>query len=255
MMFLGQYSFNIVNIGKSLFPLSTDAYWFVTQYVGLLILSPFLSILVKQLTFRQYIVLLIGGAFICLSIIPDFPLAKRFHVAHGNSVWSFAYLFMIAGFIRHHIQDIAKSRLYVYILLVTLLTLSCELWLGYHQGSVRLYWFNYNALPFILSVLVFILVRQVRIREHAFWNVLVRLAPYSFGVYLIHDHLQIRGWLWSTVPTKSLCDLWIFPLIVIGLCILIYLSCSLFDFIRKKLFASIGIDRLIAKTDSWLGHF
>ena len=32
---------NILTLGKSLFPLATDAYWFVTQYIGLLILSPF----------------------------------------------------------------------------------------------------------------------------------------------------------------------------------------------------------------------
>ena len=32
---------SIVSLGKSLFPISTDAYWFVTQYIGLLIISPF----------------------------------------------------------------------------------------------------------------------------------------------------------------------------------------------------------------------
>ena len=94
--------FSIVALGKSFFPISTDAYWFVTQYIGLLILSPFLAILVKQLSYKQYLWLLIGGAFICLALIPDFPLAKRFHVAHGNSVWSFAYLFLVAGYIKHY---------------------------------------------------------------------------------------------------------------------------------------------------------
>ena len=96
--------FDFVTIGKSFFPLSSDAYWFVTQFVGLLILSPFLAMMVRRLSCRQYAILLIGGAFVCLSIIPDFPLGKRFYVAHGNSVWSFAYLFLVAGFIKHHVS-------------------------------------------------------------------------------------------------------------------------------------------------------
>ena len=76
-MSLSLKSFNILTLGKSLFPISTDAYWFVTQYIGLLILSPFLAIMLRHLTYRQYVGLLIGGAFICLTIFPDFPLGKN----------------------------------------------------------------------------------------------------------------------------------------------------------------------------------
>ena len=71
---------------KSLFPISTDYYWFVTQYIGVLLLSPFIGILARILNRKQYIFLLIALGFICLSLIPDFPLGKRYHVAHGNSV-------------------------------------------------------------------------------------------------------------------------------------------------------------------------
>ena len=76
-------------------------------------------------------------------------------------------------------------------LFVTLLTMGCEVFLGYHDNAVSLLWFNYNGLPFILSVLVFIMIRQMQISESGFWKVLVKLAPYTFGVYLIHDHLMV----------------------------------------------------------------
>lgn len=254
MMSLGVVPFSTVSVGKSFFPLSTDAYWFVTQFIGLMILSPFLVLLVRQLSYKQYVALLMGGAFLCLAIIPDFPLGKRFHVAHGNSVWSFAYLFMIAGFIRHHLQEIPKGKLVTVIILVILLTMACEFFFGYHQGDVNLFWFNYNGLPFILSVLVFVLIRQMRVPDSGLWNVLVRLAPYSFGVYLIHDQLLVRGWLWSHVAITSFCNQWIFPVVVLGLCILIFLSCAFVDAFRKKFFEWLGIDKLIAKTDLWSLH-
>lgn len=247
--------FSLVALGKSFFPLSTDAYWFVTQFIGLMILSPFLAMLVRQLSYKQFIGLLIGGAFICLAVIPDFPLGKRFYVAHGNSIWSFAYLFMIAGFIRHHLQEIPKGKLLIAIFSVIILTMACESYFGYSHGHVNLFWFNYNGLPFILSVLVFILVRQIHVSDSGFWNVLVKLAPYSFGVYLIHDQLMVRGWLWNNVPVTSFCDQWIYPLFILGLCMLIFLSCAFIDLIRKKMFARLGIDKLIVKTDSWSFHF
>ena len=251
MMSLGLATFNIVSIGKSFFPLSTDAYWFVTQFIGLMILSPFLAMLVRRLSYKQFVGLLIGGAFICLAIIPDFPLGKRFHVAHGNSVWSFAYLFMIAGFIRHYIQDVSKCKLSIAVIAVITLIIACELFFGYHHGYVNLFWFNYNGLPFILSVLVFVFVRQMRVPDSGFWNVLVRLAPYSFGVYLIHDQLMVRGWLWSHVPIRSFCNQWIYPVVILGLCVIIFLSCAFVDAFRIKMFAWLGIDKLIKKVDRW----
>lgn len=243
--------FGIVALGKSFFPISTDAYWFVTQYIGLLILSPFLALLVKQLSYKQYVWLLIGGAFMCLAIIPDFPLGKRFHVAHGNSVWSFAYLFLVAGFIKHYLKKVPMTRLSTIVIFVILLAMGCEAFFGYHDDSISLYWFNYNGLPFVLSVLVFIMIRQMQMPESGIWKILVKLAPYTFGVYLIHDHLMVRGWLWNSVSLTSFCDQWIYPLIVLGLCCLIFVVTALIDGIRKKLFAILGIDDLISKVDRW----
>ena len=247
--------FNLLSLCKSLFPISSDAYWFVTQYIGLLILSPFLAIMVRNLSYRQYLALLMAGAFICLSILPDFPFGKRYYVAHGNSIWSFAYLFLIAGFVRHHLKEISRGRLVRAIFFIIILTMACEFCFGYKKGNVSLFWFNYNGLPFILSVLVFVLVKQIHVPYSGFWNVLIKLAPYSFGVYLIHDQLMVRGWLWSHVPITSFCDQWIYPFVVIGLCVLIFFSCALVDSIRKRLFAMFGMDKLIANTDRWSLHF
>ena len=250
-MILCLIPFNLLSLCKSLFPISFDTYWFVTQYIGLLILSPFLAIMVRNLTYRQYLALLIAGAFICLSIIPDFPFGKRYYVAHGNSVWSFVYLFLIAGFVKHHVKEIPIPRIMMTIILLILLILSCEVIGGYYQGNIHLYWLNYNGLALILSVAVFILVRQLKVPDNGFWNILVKVAPYSFGVYLIHDHLLVREWLWSNIPLTSFCDQWVYPLVVLGLCVLIFLSCAFVDAFRKKLYAWFGIDKLILKVDRW----
>ena len=248
-MILCLIPFNLLSLFKSLFPISFDTYWFVTQYIGLLILSPFLAIMVRNLTYRQYLALLIAGAFICLAIIPDFPYGKRYYVAHGNSVWSFAYLFLITGFIKHHIKEIPIPRIMMTIILLILLILSCEVIGGYYQGNIHLYWLNYNGLALILSVAVFILVRQLKVPDNRLWNILVKVAPYSFGVYLIHDHLLVRDWLWSNVSLASYCDQLLYLIIIISLCLVIYIVCTMIDAVRKKLFSILRIDDLIAKVD------
>lgn len=243
--------FNMICLGKSIFPISTDAYWFVTQYIGLLILSPFLALVARQLSYRQYSFLLISCAFICLSIIPDFPLGKRYNVAHGNSVWSFAYLFLVAGFIKHHLNNIPKNYLLLTVILLALLTVGCEVYLGYNKDIVNLSWLNYNGLPFILSVAVFIMVRQLQVPQNGFWNVMMRCAPYTFGVYLIHDHLLVREWLWTTIPMQSFCSYLIFPFIVIGVCVAIFIVGVMIDFIRKKVFDILCVDKLLMKVDKF----
>jgi hypothetical protein len=210
-----------------------------------------LALVARQISYRQYLFLLISCAFICLSIIPDFPLGKRFNVAHGNSVWSFAYLFLVAGFIKHHINNIPKIYLLLTIVLITLLTIGCEVYLGYNKDIVYLSWLNYNGLPFILSIAVFIIVRQFQVPQNRFWNVMMRCAPYTFGVYLIHDHLLVREWLWTTIPMQSFCSYLIFPLIVIGVCAAIFIVGVMIDIIRKKVFVRLRVDKLLMRVDKF----
>lgn len=240
---------SIVTLGKSFFPLSTDAYWFVSQYIGLLILSPFLAMLVRQLSYRQYVALLIGMGLMVLSVIPDFPLGKRFSISHGNSVWSFVYLFFIAGFIRLHLKRIPMGKLVVTVLGLALLTMVSEMVLGIHNGVGHLLWFNYNGILLFLSVAVFVFIRQQQIPETGIWNLMVKVAPYTFGVYLIHDHLLMRDWIWKTLSMTSYANQWIYALAVMVVCVLIFAICILIDTVRKRLFAILKMDDLMIRLD------
>ena len=170
-------------------------------------------------------------------------------MAHGNSVWSFAYLFLVAGFIKHHVKKFSAKLLLTLMTLVALCTLFIEIILGYQGESVHLSWLNYNGLPFVMTVVVFLLFRQLHVPINLFWNSLVKLAPYTFGIYLIHDHLLVRDWLWSTIPLSSYGGYWLFPWIVVGLCMAIFAICAFIDAVRKQIFSICQLDSLIAKVD------
>ena len=83
------------------------------------------------------------------------------------------------------------------------------------------------------------------------WNIMVKVAPYTFGVYLIHDNLLMRDWLWSTIAMTSYADQWVYPLAVMVVCLFIYVICTLIEVARKQLFALLRIDDIILKLDSW----
>lgn len=250
-LLLSLEQWSVVTFGKSFFPLSTDAYWFLTQYIGLLILSPFLAMLAKQLSNRQFVALLIGMGLMVMSVIPDFPLGKRFCVSHGNSVWSFVYLFFIAGYIRLHLKRIPIERLLILVIALVLLTLMSEILLGTHNGIAHLLWLNYNGILLFLSVAVFVLIRQIEIPDVGIWSVMVKVAPFTFGVYLIHDHLLVRDWLWKILSLTSYANQWIFVLMVIVACLLIFVICIVIDYFRKKLFSFLHIDDLVTRLDRW----
>ena len=90
--------------------------------------------------------------------------------------------------------------------------------------------------------------RNLQIKNSAWINT---IATTAFGVYLIHDHLLVRGRLWDMVSLPSQCDQWQYPFVVIGLCVLIFVVCALIDAIRKKLFSALKIDHFITRVDKW----
>ena len=251
-MTLSLAPWNIVTLGKSFFPVSSDPYWFVSQYIGLLFLSPFLAMLVRQLSYRQYVVLLIGMGLMVMSLIPDFPLGKRFSISHGNSVWSFVYLFLIAGFIRLHLKRISMGKVLTAVVVLALVTMVAQVILGLHDSAGHLFWLNYNGIILLLSVAVFIWIRQMRVPETGLCDWMVKAAPYSFGVYLIHDHLLMRDWLWHhTLSMTRYAEQWTYPLVVLGVCLSLFVICALIDVIRQRLFTLLHIDSLVKRLDGW----
>ena len=72
---------------------------------------------------------------------------------------------------------------------------------------------------------------------------MVKVAPYTFGVYLIHDNTIVREWLWRTfIP-----DTFSYPMIFYSmvLAVAIFVACLIIDFLRSKLFVLFRIDTLI----------
>ena len=54
-----QIDFNFINMVKAILPISFKQYWFITAYISLYIIMPFLNIFLKSISKKQYSIFLI----------------------------------------------------------------------------------------------------------------------------------------------------------------------------------------------------
>lgn len=87
-------TFSVKDLVHYVLPVRFGQYWFMTSYMMLLVISPFLTKIVSVLSRKEYIYLIIltaGGVILQLSQFKD-----------GFSVLWFIYLFFVAGYIRKY---------------------------------------------------------------------------------------------------------------------------------------------------------
>ena len=232
-------------------PIRSNVYWFVASYVGLVLLAPFLSKTTLSLTRSQYRKFLCVLVLLGCNVVMDFPWGESMGVIGGYSLIWFIVLFFVAGYLRRFDLNIRPSRILLCFIVLVLLV-----W-GYDAARVLIGHFAfhqevhhrvmyYNGIPFFLSVLLFAWFKSLSIKRNIITNSLIGLAPYVFGVYLIHDNPIVREYLWSRiVDLKSLVDspflLIVMPLVTIG----IFLFCAGVDYLRRQLFIMLSVDSAI----------
>ena len=235
----------------ALLPISFNQYWFISAYVGMYILSPGLNLLIRNISQKQHLgIILLAVAYFSLwnSLIPySQPMGiHRF----GQSVVWFMVLYLIAAYLRLYSNNgffslrRVKCAFFISIafinlswIVLTLLGKAFGLSLG---DSITEYYFHYNSFPVLVaSVSFFVWFREVRV-ERSFMRSMIRFAgPLCFGVYLIHDNPNIREFVWGglrLIPGET----WSLPLLAMGYALMVFLACLLIDYLRSLLFKVVN---------------
>lgn len=246
LFFLGQFKdFSATYIWESLSPFPEGKYWFVSQYMGLMLLAPFLSQLAAHLNQRQMLYLL------CILLILFFywPFGKKF--TNGMDLGWFVYLFLTGGYLRKYgvpewVRKHAGGLIGACALLFLLIQVAPKI---SRYLSVKVVFTiplvqNYDF-TFFLSVLLFIYFAN-KPWEGKLAHRISQIAPYTFGVYLIHDFPLIRELLWPyLLKTYNFA-----PYVIAGLVfsLLVFLCCIVIDSIRARIFEVCRINLLAQKT-------
>ncbi|MEC4184997.1 acyltransferase [Adlercreutzia sp. R21] len=256
---------------KALLPVMSGEYWFITCYLALMAISPFLNLLYRHLSGTGKSRLMAVG-FVVLSLIPT---VCTFNPIGSDLVWFF-YLYLLGGWLREQADGRAETGLCA--LDPTQFTKRMGGWaiaagVGFVWASMAIIgWaqqttgFN-RILPdyFIWQYMVPTFVASVG-TFRAFQKLDIGCVPWintaaasALGVYLIHDNPIMRAWLWPHFAAVYAAG----PLVIlaagIGIAVAAYIVGALIDTARRTwletpLFAWMGrrFSPAFAKADAWL---
>ena len=227
------------SVVRAALPVIHNQYWFVTQYLILLVLSPFLARFCDSLDKRTYQILLLLLFILTGSVITEFPLG---HFLFGNShTPTFLLLFMIAGYVaRFDLPNWLENHCGKFFIAILALQWAGGLFLNYWYRETGFIYGAFstssNGLPLFTSAMLLIWARKQNWNQSRFALALTSAAPFVFGVYLIHDNNYVRPFLWEKMNVYGYWDSWLFFPRLLAVCAGIFVVCILIDFIRAAFF-------------------
>ena len=230
-----------------IFPVQMEHYWFITAYVVMYLLVPVLSAGVKHMNQKQHLWVIVG--LLCVfslpkSILPIYIPTDRYGYDFG---W-FVCLFLIAAYLRlYGISWLNQKRKAFAIYAIGILGIWCiSVVCGFlaRKGMPLAYMMDmaycYNhLLVLIASVALFMGFLQVEMSSGKLTNIIHRVAPYTLGVYLLHENLALRTkWqFWAGV--EAVRDTWSVMPHMIFTAIAVFIAGVMVDVVRACLFKSI----------------
>lgn len=223
----------------SFFPILTNHYWFVTAYILLMIMSPYLNILIHAMDKEQYtkfmyttiiiFVVLMGGF---TDILPGMIEGRFIPVV---------IVYFIAGYIRRFGENDKGSALkhfviaaIFYIVLIASFYLITYIGLSLDNNEITkncYYLRNLNSpIVIIICTELFICFTKIKMKYHKAINY---LAGCSFGIYLIHKNKIVEKILYKLFPVyKEHNSFMILVYSILGVAA-ICVGCTLIDIVRR----------------------
>lgn len=236
-----------------IFPVIEEHYWFVTAFVLMSLFAPLMNDGLRRLpkkTYRQGLLLLFLLLSLSKSVLPlHLPVDRLGY----DALW-FLCLYMLGAYFRYYgetdkiLQKLGRLPYalggYVLFSLLIFVSFVCVRIFYQKTGSLadfitRQYQYN-SVFCLFSSVCLFLAFRARNVREGKAAAAICRAASASFGVYLIHEHLEVR-YLWNQwLGTEKFAGTPCFLLHWLLCVIMVYMVCMLIDFVRQLIFRKIG---------------
>lgn len=236
-------------------------YWFLATYLILYCLSPFINRLINNLS-KRGLHKFIFTLFMFASILSTLTGQTLYNVESGHSIFTFILLYTIGAYIKkypidnnYYFKNISTKLRNVIFIVVYLFLVLFNSFL-YHYGEELLLSNNEivkyignilvslklgfdNPIVIVQSIIYFLIFDSLKIKN----NFISKLSSLTFGIYLIHDNLLVRGKLYNEFYKISLEYSFfnIYGRIFIS-SVIVFIICIFAEFIRKKIF------KLLSKT-------
>lgn len=238
-MVTGQEPISVVSLFSCLFPIITGRYWFITIYVGMYLISPFLNKLIHALNQNEHALL-----NICLFLL--FSLWSSIHPAiagmNSGGGWGLAWfvvLYLASAWFRLYYTPKHNPVIMVgIVILIPMLMAAGQV--AANVAGIRILksiirnCFRYDSAPvYLMTIALFAAFLNIQIKHDRVSKAICSVAHLTLGVYLIHAHANVSPWLWETLNLPVKMDSASFPLIQVGCVLAIFIACIAIDAIRQ----------------------
>ena len=260
---VGNVGFSLGTIIRMLFPISTNQYWYMRVFLGMMLLSPFLNYMIDSMNKKQH------GACVAVSVVLFsiwrnlLPFSTTLNPEGGNSILWFITLYFIASYIRRYVEPSGKSKRYLcFSILAGIVTVGLYYITKTVSGVLELdgkgtsLFTEFTSVTITgISVAVFLMVLSIpdtfsdRTAKVINW-----MAASALSVYLIHEHSEIVALIknseFSAFMVKTPAAT--FPL-VIAAAVIVFVTSMILDKLTfnniKKLLNRAKFSRLQNKID------
>ena len=230
----GYNKFSWSGLANAVIPFKTIKTGFTPCFLMFYLIIPFLNILIHHLTKKQHVKLIC----ICLLIYVLFGTLPFFSVSMNYISW-FIVLFFISSFFRlypHKALDNKKlwGCVTIGLVLIDICSVLLCAWLSIRlkrRIAYNLVTDSNTLLALLTGVSAFLFFKNINIRNNKLINT---IASTTFGVFLIHANSDtMRKWLWKTVfDNVGHYNLRLMPLYVLGVVCVVFIVCSLIEYLR-----------------------
>lgn len=253
------YNINSFDILSALIPLKFSDYWFLTAYLGLYLLTPYINILLSNLNQKQHknFIILLFFMFSIVSMVTN----QNTFTNDGCTILNLFMLYVIGAYFNkyplksnYHFKKFSIKK--IRIILVSMFIFSTIfLFLSYEYSKNLINSYNIifsqignyinNSIyrfsnPFVIvQSVVFFLFFETFNFNNKYINY---LSQYMFGIYLLHENSYFISFYYDLFGffsknyfgTKEI----IFKVLIS--IIIIFISCLIIEIIRKYVFRKIS---------------
>lgn len=250
-VFSNNISYTIKSLITVCLPITFNQYWFVTVYVFMYLLIPFLNICTDwidktRIRLKYYLLISI------LLILSNYKVLFGGPAQIGSMLLIFCIVYTLGALIRK--ENILKNLKYKKYALITFIILFI---LEIIYVFTSIYMFNLFSISIILKLLngvlfspwtfltiiqaicIFILIGSSNITYHPIIN---QISSVTFGIYLISDNKFLRPIIWNNIfHLRKMIVLNPFMIIILTILIslIVFILSGLLEKIRQFLFSNL----------------
>lgn len=253
---------NVASIIRAFLPVSTNSYWFFTQYFVLSFFMPFINKLVKTISLRHN-AYLIGIMLFFFSLCPMLYAApvkffsefdeNLFYTGRGYSVLWFVVMYTCGAFIKRLSEENRLPKIPVPVLAGITLLSDIIIWL-IHYVCVRhdrshFFVIAYTSIFVVISTFSMVLLFS-RFKFNKTAQKLIAFASSgAFAVYLIHSNKPVYEVYKDLVsPMADMRLIKMLPALLFTI-VFVFVVCVIADWFRAQLFKLLRVDKFCRKFD------